>query len=527
MVIHEHNKAPYEAVNGRYGTLTIFANDTGAGTQSLLTYGEWAQNEISFLERFVMSGCTVLDVGAYIGTHTLAFARFVGPTGRVIAIEAQPSTFEVLKNNIEANAAADPAAGISAVVQLENAIASHELGQITIPAIDVGHESSFGSASLLNTLTGTPLPVAGSARIALDRDHVCVRAITIDSLDLQNCALIKADVEGVEDMVLRGAVQTLERCSPFVYCECNSLAAGLKSMTVLENVGYKVFAHVVNAFNPDNFFGVQKNIFGDAREVALVGVPAAQKARIRSFSARPFELLLDIKDADDLALALLNKPQYQFEVLRRSRAAQTGGLPFLDQYAASRLELGRLRDDMANLQRVRTEERCALEQRIIAADEEKLAFAKQRDDDIAQLHALLTQRDCEIAQLHALLTQRDSVIELLQGQASGRERDMAELHGLLTQRDTDIARLQSLVAQKDATITSLQTSIEQQDHDISQLRTLLTQRDADISRLTASVIAQHADLDRVNAAISDLCASKSWKITAPLRWVGTRFQRLL
>ncbi|MDP9158669.1 MAG: FkbM family methyltransferase, partial [Acidobacteriota bacterium] len=135
------NEAAYHVVNSRYGALTVFANDTGAATESLLTYGEWAQNEISFLQRFVTSGCTMLDVGAYIGTHTLAFARFVGPAGRVIAIEAQPDTFEVLKKNVAQN--------VSGIVQLENAVASSQFGQLTIPTIDAGHEGSLGSASLL------------------------------------------------------------------------------------------------------------------------------------------------------------------------------------------------------------------------------------------------------------------------------------------------------------------------------------------------------------------------------------------
>jgi hypothetical protein len=48
--------------------------------------------------------------------------------------------------------------------------------------------------------------------------------------------------------VLRSAVQTLERCLPVVYCECNALAAGMKAVTVLERPGYNVFAHVVDAF---------------------------------------------------------------------------------------------------------------------------------------------------------------------------------------------------------------------------------------------------------------------------------------
>jgi FkbM family methyltransferase len=475
------------------------AHDTGACTESLRKYGEWAQNEISFLQRFVTSGSTVLDVGAYIGTHTLAFARFVGPTGRVIAVEAQPSTFVALKKNVDANVADG-----ASVVQLENAIASSELAQIAIPTMDIAHPGSFGSTSLLTSLTAPPPSAVVNGGSAHEQDHARVRVITVDSLQLQSCALIKVDVEGVEDMVLRGAVETLERCSPVVYCECNALAAGMKTATVLERAGYKVFAHVVDAFNADNFFHVEKNIFGDSREVALVGVPGGREAELRSFPPRPCELLLDIRDADDLALALLNKPQYQVEVLRQSYAAQTGGVQFLDGYEASRLELDHLKNDNANLQRIRADEQEVFERRVQAVYEEKSALAKQMDDRISQLSALLTQRDSEIAQRHT---------------------DIAHLRALVAQNDADIAFLRTKVAKKEGEISDLRAEISDFRNVISDFHAVLAQRDESIAQLNAQISTQISEVARINTLISTLCASKSWKLTAPLRWASEQIQR--
>ena len=64
--------APYRAVRARYGEMTVFANDTGAVSRSLAEYGEWAENELAFMRKLVPPGATVIDVGAYVGTHTLA-----------------------------------------------------------------------------------------------------------------------------------------------------------------------------------------------------------------------------------------------------------------------------------------------------------------------------------------------------------------------------------------------------------------------------------------------------------------------
>src|SRR5271163_3205404 len=85
----------------RYGRLAVFTNDSSAIGESLVRYGEWAENELAFLHALIDDGATVLDIGAYIGTHALAFSRFVGTSGHVVCLEPQLRTFELLKANIE------------------------------------------------------------------------------------------------------------------------------------------------------------------------------------------------------------------------------------------------------------------------------------------------------------------------------------------------------------------------------------------------------------------------------------------
>tara|TARA_Y100000361_G_C11080880_1_gene300949 strand:- start:134 stop:880 length:747 start_codon:yes stop_codon:yes gene_type:complete len=45
--------------------------------------------------------------------------------------------------------------------------------------------------------------------------------ITIDSLELEECDLIKIDVEGYELNVLKGAAETIKRCKPWLHVEKN------------------------------------------------------------------------------------------------------------------------------------------------------------------------------------------------------------------------------------------------------------------------------------------------------------------
>ena len=48
-------------------------------------------------------GDVVIDVGAHIGRYTIIASKRVGPNGKVIAIEADPSNFEMLNRNIQLN----------------------------------------------------------------------------------------------------------------------------------------------------------------------------------------------------------------------------------------------------------------------------------------------------------------------------------------------------------------------------------------------------------------------------------------
>ena len=381
-----HNQL-FESVDSRYGRLTIFSNDSGAVTRSLLLYGEWAENELSFLRFLIDEAATVVDVGAYIGTHALAFSRFIGPVGRVIAFEPQKNAFEILKRNIEGNGADN--------VRLEHAAVSSQSGEARIPSIDISRMESFGSASLQGVLSpaGTS---ASRERAVAQADEVSVRVTTIDDLKLDSCALIKIDVEGVEDSVLRGAAETIRRNQPFVYAECNSLADGLKAWEILKSQGQRVWAHVVSAYNPDNFHREGSNVFGGAKEVALVAAAGANIERIERYRPRSCEMLLDLETADDLALALLNKPQYDPEVLRSSAAAKSGGVAYLDQVVANRLEVERLDNETKALRETVAECMVEIARLSYLADNSIMqAGLMRREAD--QLRQQATQCDAKVA----------------------------------------------------------------------------------------------------------------------------------
>ncbi|GJE61180.1 FkbM family methyltransferase [Methylobacterium trifolii] len=251
----------------RRGVLAHFAADQCIA-QSLRRYGEWAENEITLLRPYLGPGDTALDVGANVGTHTLAFAEFVGPTGRVIAIEGQLSTFALLGHNVLVNGLAEVVTALPVLAGAEPALVESSL---TPPSDNVGAKSFFPDVHG-RSIHGVPVHALPPRPKGLP---VKLALITVDSLQLSDCALMKVDVEGMELDVLLGSRETLERTRPVVYFEqAAGAASGLGEIqALLRGLGYRLFRHLTPAFNPQNFKGSADNIFGDATELNILAVP--------------------------------------------------------------------------------------------------------------------------------------------------------------------------------------------------------------------------------------------------------------
>ena len=77
--------------HGQYGSFLTWASDTVVGA-TIVRDGAWARSDLDRMGQYIKPGMTVLDVGANIGHHTIAFSKMVGSTGRVIAWMGKVST---------------------------------------------------------------------------------------------------------------------------------------------------------------------------------------------------------------------------------------------------------------------------------------------------------------------------------------------------------------------------------------------------------------------------------------------------
>ena len=71
--------------------------------QNLWMDNDFEKSEVESFKKLIKKGNIVLDIGTYIGLHTLTFAKLVGNQGKVISFEPVPNNFALLKKNVEIN----------------------------------------------------------------------------------------------------------------------------------------------------------------------------------------------------------------------------------------------------------------------------------------------------------------------------------------------------------------------------------------------------------------------------------------
>jgi FkbM family methyltransferase len=86
-----------------YGGMLVVPADDYSLMPVLTTRGAIEPPLTHFFANTVKPGQTVVDVGANVGYFTVLAAKLVGKEGRVIAFEANPSTCELLRDNLSMN----------------------------------------------------------------------------------------------------------------------------------------------------------------------------------------------------------------------------------------------------------------------------------------------------------------------------------------------------------------------------------------------------------------------------------------
>ncbi len=152
----------------------------------------WDSDILPVCLEHIKEGDTVIDAGAWIGGHTIAYAKKVGESGEVVAFEPNNAAYNCLVLN--------------AGIKFQNVLC------LNIALGDRG--GSVGLEKKIGWYDSTHVVEGGGLEAVMDR---------VDNYDLKP-NFIKIDVEGCELKVLKGAAKTIEKFRPKMVIEVNEPA---------------------------------------------------------------------------------------------------------------------------------------------------------------------------------------------------------------------------------------------------------------------------------------------------------------
>lgn len=183
-------------------------------------YGEL----LSIAQKYVTPDDIVWDIGSNIGVFTFAAASQAGSEGKVLSVEPDIELVRLLRKSARRRKNTD------LNVDILSAAVAEEAG------VSVFYIAERGRTA--NTLADT----MRSSRAQKKRERQLVPTVTLDQLleVSETPDFLKIDVEGAEELVIKGGAKVLKEVRPVVYCEVGKEKQ--KAVTNLFNeAGYILF----------------------------------------------------------------------------------------------------------------------------------------------------------------------------------------------------------------------------------------------------------------------------------------------
>jgi FkbM family methyltransferase len=165
---------------------------------------EWEEKEREFITQLNLNynnNAVVMDIGANIGIYTILLSH-IYPKTKIIAIEASPTIFEMLKSNCKLNNLLLSSG--SNVLLINKAISDKD-----------DTTTEFYEKHLMSTMLKESHSNLSTSIITTqdELNKKVVRTVTIDNLvettGINEISLLKIDVEGAEVLALKGATNSL------------------------------------------------------------------------------------------------------------------------------------------------------------------------------------------------------------------------------------------------------------------------------------------------------------------------------
>lgn len=196
---------------------------------NIIYSGQYHDDNIFLLSRFVKKNSVVLDIGANIGLYCCAFARFCKHLDlKIHAIEAIKNNYEALKNNVSLNRFDN--------IKSYNLALGKERGKLrfVLPSKDI--VGNFAGGNVYRDEEDIKKATESSVTIEAEM-------VTLDDWanehNINECDVIKIDIEGAEYFAFQGGREFIKKTRPVILSEYNE--------PILENINVS-FSDYISIF---------------------------------------------------------------------------------------------------------------------------------------------------------------------------------------------------------------------------------------------------------------------------------------
>ena len=245
-----------KTINTQFGKIVININDQFIG-KSFLNQKYWGLQDIEVISKIIEFKCkkknkiVFYDVGANIGTHSIALSNIFKNKIVIRAFEAQSNIYEMFNQSIKINNLNN--------IELYHNVASDkndEIIRIDLP--DYSKHNNFGGLELFK-----PFQNSDNAQMQKSGIFEDVKSIKLDNFN-EEVDFIKIDVEGMENLVLKGSKNLIVNHRPFLFMEL--LKSKLEDITeFFKDKNYNIYSRGMDAYiipgefeSKVNFTGLKK-----------------------------------------------------------------------------------------------------------------------------------------------------------------------------------------------------------------------------------------------------------------------------
>ena len=188
-------------------------------------------------------------MGANIGTHSIALSNIFKNKIVIRAFEAQSNIYEMFNQSIKIN-------NLNNIELYHNAVSDKNDEIIRIDLPDYSKQNNFGGLELLK-----PFQNSDNAQMQKSGIFEDVKSIKLDIFN-EEVDFIKIDVEGMENLVLKGSKNLIVNHRPFLFMEL--LKSKLEDVTeFFKDKDYNIYSKGMDAFiipveSKVNFKGLKK-----------------------------------------------------------------------------------------------------------------------------------------------------------------------------------------------------------------------------------------------------------------------------